>query len=91
LLPETALDVKLVLLPSPQLMVPAKSAGVAPVFASVKVALRLVGVTPSTPPLALADPAVRAASATVTWKLARLVSPLPSRTVTVTVYGPSSA
>ena len=60
----TAPEVKEVVLPSPQLMVPEKSLVGAFVLASLKVAVRLVGVTPSTPPLALIVPAVSGASAT---------------------------
>ena len=49
----TSLESKLVTgLPSPQLMVPEKSLVGAFALASVKVAVRLVGVVYSTPPLA---------------------------------------
>ena len=73
-------------LPSPQLMVPEKSLVGAAVLASVKVALRLVGVTPSTPPPALTVPAVSGASATVVVPLSVVVLPPASLIVTEMLY-----
>ena len=66
LLPDTAALVKVVSgVPSPQLIVPEKSLVGAPVLASVKAALSVAAVAPSTPPVSVAVPAVSAASATV--------------------------
>ena len=90
-MPLTSLDVNGVVFPSPQLIVPEKSLGVAPALASVNVVVRLVAVTPSTPPAAVTVPADSAASATVTLKVLEADRPAWSTTVTVAVSGPSSA
>jgi hypothetical protein len=54
-----------VVVPSPQAIVPEKSMVGAFLLASMKLALRLVAVVYSMPPLALTVPAVKAASATL--------------------------
>ncbi len=87
----TAPEVKAVVLLSPQLIVPEKSLVGAAVLASLKVAVRLLGFAPSTPPVALTVPAVRAASATVVEPLSVVVLPPTSLTTTVMLSVPSSA
>ena len=87
----TALLVKVVVLPSPQLIVPEKSVVGAPVLASLKVAESVVGVTPSTPPLTVTVPAVSGASATVVVPVSVVWLPPSSLIVTRDVVRPSSA
>ena len=82
---------KLVVLPSPQLIVPEKSVFGAPVLASLNVAESVVGVTPSTPPPAVTVPAVKGASVTVVDPVSIVWLPPTSLIVTVTLSGPSSA
>ena len=65
MLPLTAALVKDVVFPSPQAIVPEKSLAVAPVLASLKAALSVAAVVPSTPPATVAVPAVSGASTTV--------------------------
>jgi hypothetical protein len=70
---------------SPQLIVAVKSLGGAPVLASVKVALRLLLETPSVLVVALAVPAVRAASFTVAVVPKDVLLPPSSATAMLTV------
>ncbi len=51
----TSAEVKVVVLPSPQLIVPEKSLVGAFRLASEKAAVRLVGLVPSIPPVAITD------------------------------------
>ena len=74
--------------PSPQLIVPEKLLAGAAALASVKVALRLVELPPSTPPCALTVPAVWRASATVVEPVSVVLPPPVSLMTTVMVEIP---
>ncbi len=87
----TAPEVKAVVLLSPQLIVPEKSLVGAAVLASLKVALKLVAVSPSTPPVAVTVPAARAASETLVVPLSVVLLPPTSLIATVMLFVPSSA
>ncbi len=89
----TAPEVKAVVLLSPQLIVPEKSLVGAAWLASVKVALKLVAVSPSTPPVAVTVPCVRAASPTENGPRVTACDVLRSSSSAVAeiVYIPSSA
>src|SRR6201998_274253 len=91
LLPATAALVKVVVVPSPQAIVPEKSLAVAPALASVNIALSVAAVTPSTPPVTVAVPAVSGASTIAALSLAFPVVLLESATTTPIVYDLSSA
>ena len=71
----TIVPANISVVPSPQLIVPAKSVGPASVLRSVKVALSAVAVMPATPPLSVVVPENRSTSETVAVPVSVVVAP----------------